>query len=111
MNTINELKPQPTDRIVCVKVGLIPRENLYEMSRKYWKIKLERASKATHVLAVVDGVVEAVYIPQKWSYTRVPEYKGRVEFVGTEALKSPFIGKSVKAYYGRSSNPVTYINM
>ncbi len=111
MSTIEELTPQPADRIVCVKVGSIQRENLYEMSRKYWKIKLQRASKATHVLAIIDGAVEAVYIPQKWSYTKVPEFSGRIEFVGTEDKRSPYLGKDVRAYYGRSSNPVTYINM
>ena len=51
MNT-NELLPKAEDRIVCVKVGKIKRENLYEMARKYWKVRLERASRATHVLAV-----------------------------------------------------------
>lgn len=111
MSTIEELTPQPADRIVCVKVGSIQRENLYEMSRKYWKIKLQRASKATHVLAIIDGVVEAVYIPKKWSYTKVPEFSGRIEFVGTEDKRSSYLGKDVRAYYGRSSNPVTYINM
>ena len=60
MNT-NELLPKAEDRIVCVKVGKIKRKNLYEMTRKYWKVRLERVSRATHVLAVVEGKVEAVY--------------------------------------------------
>lgn len=63
----NDLIPQGNDRIVCVKVGKVMRENLYEMTRKYWKVKLEKVSQSTHVLAVVDGV-EAVYIPQGWKY-------------------------------------------
>ena len=60
----NDLVPLATDRILCVKVGKIKRENLYEMTRKYWKIRLERASKATHVLAIVNSDVVAVYIPE-----------------------------------------------
>ena len=63
-----ELVPRKEDRIVCVKVGKIERENLYEMTRKYWKVRLERVSRATHVLAVVDGKVKAVYSPNKWCY-------------------------------------------
>ena len=59
------------DRIVCVKVGKVFRESLYEMTRKYWVMKLERAEKATHVLAIVDGIVKAVYIPEKWYYSKV----------------------------------------
>ncbi len=44
-----ELIPHPEDRIVCVKVGKVLRENFYEMALKYWVMKLERASKSTHV--------------------------------------------------------------
>ena len=29
-----ELIPKETDRILCVKVGKVKRENLYEMTRK-----------------------------------------------------------------------------
>ena len=57
----NDLVPLATDRILCVKVGKIKRENLYEMTRKYWKIRLERASKATHVLAIVNSEITAAF--------------------------------------------------
>ena len=62
-----ELLPKDTDKIICVKVGKIKRENLYEMTRKYWAVNMKRASKATHVLSIVDGIVEAVYIPKEWN--------------------------------------------
>ncbi|MEE1004463.1 MAG: hypothetical protein UH685_03895 [Bacteroidaceae bacterium] len=47
-----ELQCNAYDHIVCVKVGKVKRENLYEMTRKYWVMNLERASRATHVCAV-----------------------------------------------------------
>lgn len=53
-----ELIPQVGDTIICLKVGKIDREDLYETTRKYWKMSLQRASKANHVLAVVDGIVK-----------------------------------------------------
>lgn len=106
-----DLIPRPQDRIICLKVGKIRRNNLYEMTRKFWKIKLERAVQATHVLAVSEGEVVAVYLPKAWEYTKDPRYLGRVEFVGTELHQSDYIGKNVSDYYGRSSNPVKYINM
>ena len=109
MNT--ELLPKNTDRIICVKVGKIKRENLYETTRKYWAVNVNRASKATHVLSIVDGIVEAVYIPKEWFLTQNPQYEGRCEFVGVEDVKSEYIGKSVSAFYGKSQNPVKYINM
>ncbi len=105
------LVPRKEDRIVCVKVGKIKRENLYEMSRKYWKVQVQRASKATHVLAIIDGKVEAVYSPERWFYTKAPKHTGRCEFVGELDLDNDYIGKSVADLYGRSSNPVKYINM
>ena len=107
----SELRPDPNDRILCVKVGKYVRENLYEMTRKYWVVKLEKAEHATHVCAVINGIVKAVYIPQEWKYTDNPHHKGRCEFTGIEDFGSEYIGKDVRSYYGRSTNPVRYINM
>ena len=41
------LIPRASDCILCVKVGKVRRESLYEMTRKYWKVSLGRASRAT----------------------------------------------------------------
>lgn len=106
-----ELIPNPIDRILCVKVGKVKRENLYEMARKYWVVDINRAKKATRVLAVVEGIVVAVYIPEVWKHTENPQHTGRCEFTGTEETDSDYIGKSVSSYYGRSQNPVKYINL
>lgn len=106
-----DLKPNPNDRIVCVKVGKKMRENFYEMARKYWVVKLERVSKATHVLAIVDGIVKAVYIPMEWYHSKDKGKEHRCEFVGKEDIHSNYMGKSVKDFYGNSQNPVKYINM
>lgn len=106
-----ELISQVGDTIICLKVGKIDKEDLYEMTRKYWKMSLQRASKANHVLAVVDGIVKEDYIPQDWKYTDNPKYEGRIEFVGNKCLNSPYVWKSVVPFYGKSQNPVKYINM
>ncbi len=106
-----ELVPNESDRILCVKVGKVKRENLYEMTRKYWKVNIFRASKATHVLAVINGFVQAVYLPYKWKLTEDPKHFGRFEFQGEEDEESDYIGKSVVSFYGRSQNPVKYINI
>ena len=111
MKPIEELIPNPLDKILCVKVGKVKRESLYEMARKYWVVKLNRASKATHVLAIVNGIVEAVYIPKEWKYSEDEGRDGRCEFVGEEDTDSDYIGKSVVSFYGKSQNPVKYINL
>ena len=107
----NLLQPSPSDRIICVKVGKIQRKNFYEMARKYWKVNIKRAILATHVLAIVDGCVKAVYIPHKWYPTQNTKYLGRYEFDGEEDTQSEYIGKSVTHLYGRSQNPIKYINL
>ena len=106
-----ELIPNPHDRIVCVKVGKVKRENFYEMTRKYWVVKLERASRATHVLARVNGIVNTVYIPEKWMHSKDRGKEHKCEFIGSEDPTSEYIGKSVAHLYGKSQNPVKYINM
>lgn len=111
MSIVEELVPNPNDRIICVKVGKIARENLYEMTRKYWAVKLDIAKNATHVLSIVNGCVAAVYILQEWIFTDNPQYKGSCEFIGLEDVKSEYVGKSVANYYGKSPNPIKYINM
>ena len=107
----NELTPNSEDRIMCVKVGKVKRENLYEMTRKYWKVDINRARKATHVLAIVNGIVEEVYNPVDWKYTEDPKHIGRCEFLGVEDEHTTYIGKDVTTFYGKSQNPVKYINM
>ena len=107
----NELIPNPTDRILCVKIGKVKRDNIYEMARKYWVVNLEKASRTTHVLAIIEGIVEAVYLPISWKMTEDVGHEGRCEFIGTEDRNSIYLGKSVKSFYGFSSNPVKYINM
>lgn len=106
-----EITPKSDDRLFCVKVGRVKRENLYEMTRKYWVAKLERASLATHVLAVINGIVEAVYIPTRWYYSDVKGMEHRLEFEGKEDINSEYIGKSIVEFYGKSQNPIKYINM
>ena len=108
---IDELIPKEGDCLVCVKVGKIARENIYEMARKYWVLDGSRASRATHVLAIIDGIVDSVIIPSVCKLTEDPAHEGRREFEGKLDYESSYIAKSVKSFYGRSSNPVKYINM
>ena len=106
----NTLIPNAKDRLLCVKVGKIAREDIYQMSRKYWKVDERKATKATYVLAIIDGTVVAVFEPEEWFQTTNAAYAGRWEFSGKEIKESPYIGKNVKSFYGKSSNPVRYIN-
>ena len=72
---------------------------------------IKRAKKATHVLAIVNGIVEEVYNPVDRKHTEDPKHIGRSEFLGVEDEHTTYIGKDVSAFYGKSQNPVKYINM
>ena len=61
--------------------------------------------------AIVNGIVEEVYNPVDWKYTEDPKHIGRCEFLGIEDEHTTYIGKNVSAFYGKSQNPVKYINM
>ncbi len=111
MATTENLVPKGADRLMCVKIGKEKRENLYEMTRKYWRADMKRARLATHVLAIKDGIVIGVFHADKWVYTDNPQYEGRLEFIGKEDPASDYVGKSVASFYGQSQNPVKYINM
>ena len=71
----------------------------------------KRAKKATHVLAIVIGIVEEVYNPVDRKHTEDPKHIGRSEFLGVEDEHTTYIGKDVSAFYGKSQNPVKYVNM
>ena len=50
-------------------------------------------------------------VRREWKLTDDAAHEGRCEFVGKEDVQSEYLGKSVAEIYGRSQNPVKYINM
>ena len=119
MATLNHefIEPNPDDRIIFINICRTyqsgERESLYEATRKYWRLNGKRAEKATLVLAVVKGIVLAVFKPKIWYKTKDTRYKrtGRWEFEGDEVYDSPYIGKSMRNLLGPSQNPIQYFNM
>ena len=111
------IEPNPEDRIIFINICRTynsgERGSIYEATRKYWRLNGKRAERATHVLAVVKGVVLAVFIPKIWYITKDTRYKrtGRWEFEGEEVLDSSYIGKSMRNLLGPSQNPIQYFNM
>ena len=57
------------------------------------------------------GIVEEVYNPVDRKYTEDPKHIGRSDILGVEDEHTTYIGKDVSAFYGKSQNPVKYINM
>ena len=101
------------------------RENVYECTRKYWKLNKARADKADFIVGVADGIVRGVYEfadRKKWMEVRYcseladdeklqqnPEYLKRFAFSGKEAspdVQQRYIGREIDFKFGM--NPVKY---
>lgn len=110
------------DRLLIVKLNktytgspterIYQRENMYEKTRKYWKLNPEKAQQADFVLAVFKKVVRAVYKPERWFPVQNEEiFSGiRYAFDGVEIENSPYLNKDVSKYI-RGMNPIQYINI
>jgi len=97
---------------------------LYEATRGVWKIG-PRRDKARYALPVYEGIVQEVYeIAHRQPAWTTPyqtrdfenvEVPGRREFVGTvgpEAVRTRYVGKSVRTCFSRGAqNPITYVNI
>lgn len=98
------------------------RESLYECTRKYWSVNLNRANQAEYVAGVCGGIVRTIYKKKgDWQLVSTfkefkddeelkehPEYLSRYAFIGDEAekeIKEKYIEKPMqRRFFGR----VTY---
>ena len=87
------------------------RPSLYEATRKYWRLSLAKAQKATLLIGHVNGIVKEVIRPTNCYKSKEPQYTQRVEFEGEEVFDSIFIGKSITNMVKIGQNPVNYLNI
>ena len=101
--------------IICFNVSKTylqcERPNLYECTRKYWRLNGERAQNADFAFAICSGYIIGVFRPTRWFLTSSKEYTGRWEFEGEEVENSPFLNMNISYLIGKNQNPVSYINM
>jgi hypothetical protein len=106
----------PAHHIVLIRINrAYPRvrtaRDLYEATRKYWKISPKR--KPTHAMAVYDGVIRAVYRISGWTKPRDPKLAHRWGFTGVtdEAMEKRYkFGNVTHLFSTGDQNPVRYIN-
>lgn len=111
------IHPLANEHLLCVNISKTSDDNErnddYERARGYWRLNVNRAEKADYVLAIVHGIVKAVFKPIRWY--RSETYKGkteRYEFEGIEIEGSPYIGLCVwNVINSKSQNPIAYINL
>jgi RNase P/RNase MRP subunit p29 len=106
-NTKDMIISRIDEKIIIIKTKeevVSERGNLYEATRKWWRMKEDRAVKAEYIFAVVrekGEIVQEVYKPEEWHYE---DYKGkpRLVFEGVVApkeIRAKYIGKQIPSYY------------
>lgn len=126
MNDNILLREDITENVIAIKVNHsykedISEDSLYDITRGYWKISIQKAEHAEYAFSVYKGIIKEVYKIEKWlpagSVPRptlpdaeVPE--GRYEFVGKVAepnIRCKYVDKSIANLYQRGeANPIKY---
>ena len=113
-------------RITQYQSGMSARE-IYDLTRRCWKVNVEKARKADLAFAVYKGIILEVYRIDEWvpghsTYNSIPvsdeikkrdEQEGRWEFVGHVAesnLREKYVEKNVSGFFKRGNqHPFIYI--
>ena len=107
--------------VLVIKINQLYRrdmtvDEMYEATRKYWRLSKANAKKVTYVLAVVNGIIRGVFEPEKWIDDERAEslYKPkRVAFEGCPAPKDiweHYVGKTINHYSkAQGQNPIVYL--
>jgi len=94
--------------------GVYRRPDIYEATRKYWKISKNAPEEIKYVLGVYKGVVRCVIEVKTWKWTTVSEdgktFKfERCIFEGDVLDDSPYMNKDVSDYPFGSGGAIRYI--
>lgn len=126
MNTIYLEREEITENVIVIKINRSYKEtmsesDLYDVTRGYWKLNLERAKQAEYAFSVYKGIIKEVYKIDGWlpagsiprpalADAEVPA--DRYEFVGKAAedeIREKYIGKSIAYLYRKGdASPVKY---
>ena len=100
--------------VIAVKIdrAISEGKDVYEATRKAWKLSLSRANQTSYLQAVQCGVITGVFIG-KWGPS--DEVSGRLEFVGKEAsqeVQDHYLGKRLPETCNLkgAQNPARYIS-
>lgn len=114
--------PAIDDPVMLIRINKLYRpgissDDLYEVTRRAWKVGTRREA-AEFACAVFQGVVCEVYEIGHWRIASQREGESwtgdRWEFVGKiadESVRSKYLGRSVKSYFTQGAQyPITYVN-
>jgi len=102
--------------VINVNFSLEERGSVYEAVRYAWRLNPNNARNAELVLAVNQGIVRGVFVPDRWLEATVENFPGTLEnrpgrwgFIGrkaTEEIAMMYMGRRVP---DSGQNPVRYL--
>ena len=107
-------------RVLLINVNQsVTEQSLYEATRYAWKVSVSRARKAELVLAVRQGVIVEVYVPEKWLPATAENFQGRCPVPGRYGFEGKLASQAIrKKYHGKripdqhrkkgAANPIRY---
>lgn len=107
------------DPVILIRINRTYKKNmsereLYEATRKAWRLNPERANGAKYVFSVYKGTVKEIYEMEFWKFSKIENGRKRYEFngrVASNGIRAKYWDMSVaKVFKKGASNPITYIN-
>ena len=90
-------------------------DDLYEATRKSWRISLENAKEAKLIFSVYKGIIRGIYQDCIWSEIKNGKDKGKKIFTGRVAEQKyldKYLFKSVNLFQERGAMaPIRYLNI
>lgn len=96
--------------------GVYRRIDIYEATRKYWKISKNAPQQIQYVLGVYRGIVRSVIEVKSWKWTTIAEdgtiFKSqRCIFEGNLIENSPYLNKDISDYPFGNGGAIRYIRL
>jgi len=107
--------------IVRIHISIEYDETIYNAARRCWRANIDKAKDADYILAVINGIVQGVFKPEKWHITTDKEcekerdrckkmkantklctVRKRIRFDGVEApadVKKRYLNKEIPSKY------------
>jgi hypothetical protein len=87
-------------------------KDLYEATRKHWKVNFERVKNIKIICAVSQGIIREVFEQSQWLKSESKKEISRCYFIGRKAkenIRNKYIHKSVISFWPMGSqNPIKY---
>jgi len=117
MNSTQLSDDEIIEKVIIIKIRqstIDERENgnLYEATRKHWRVSLSgKAGSADYAMAVVGGIIKEVYLVKNWEKSDLVD--GRYMFNGEiapQTLRNKYIGKRIPSKFTRKgvASPILY---